>query len=165
MENRDRDGHEREHGLHTAAEIAVRMARGATVFVIAAVAGVGFVACGPEPLASVNSTQVVGEWAGTTSQAKAISFTVTSAGVTGATIGYQMQTGICTFSSTFPITTTEAMVVTDGKFTTGKTQIGQQVFVTASGEFTSSTEANGTILIQDAPCRDTLNLTWTATKQ
>ena len=151
--------------MHAAAgKNAVSGARAAIVVVVIAAAGGAFLGCGPEAVATIDTQQVIGEWAGTTSQAKVFSFTVSAAGVTGATVGYQM-TGTCTFSSTFPITTTQALAITNGKFTTGKTQIGQSVFLTASGEFTSATEANGTLLIQDAPCADTLNLTWTATKQ
>jgi hypothetical protein len=136
----------------------------AALLAVALAGIVGFVACGGGDDDGISPADVQGNWAGTTSQDKAITFTVNTSGVTAAVFTYQM-TGKCTFTSTLPITTTSALGITDGNFDTGKTQIGSGVFLTATGEFTSSTTATGTLLIQDAPCADTLNLTWTATKQ
>ncbi len=133
------------------------------VIAVVATAITGAVACGGDD-GTVSPSSAAGTWAGTTSQSKAIGFTVTTAGVTEATFTYQM-TGRCNFTSTLPITTTTALPITDGRFDTGKTQIGSALFLTATGQFTSSSAANGTLLIQDGTCADTLNLTWTASKQ
>jgi hypothetical protein len=130
-------------------------------FAIAALAGFG--ACSDDDLV-VDNGDVVGQWAGTTSQQKVLDFTVTPAGVADGQFGYQM-TGQCNFNTAHALNATQELEISDGKFTTGKTQVGAGVFVTIAGEFTSSTTATGTFLIQHAPCGDTLNITWTATKQ
>jgi hypothetical protein len=132
---------------------------------IAALAG--FTACS-EDEPTVASSAVVGEWSGTTSQQRSLNFSVSSGGVGDGSFGYVM-TGTCNFSVAHALNAAQPLTISDGKFTTGKTQIGTGTgggaFVTIDGEFTSSTTAKGTFLIQHAPCGDTLNLTWTATKQ
>lgn len=134
----------------------------AVVIAFTIVALAGFVACGDDDL-TVAPADVVGGWSGTTSQQRPLDFTVTSAGVAEGQFGYQM-TGQCNFTTAQPLNATDAVTISAGKFTTGRTQIGAGVFVTIEGEFTSSTTAKGTFLIQHAPCADTLNITWTATK-
>ena len=139
----------------------------AVVLAFTIVALGGFVACSEDDL-TVATSDVVGTWSGTTSQDRSLEFSVNSGGVTGGQFGYQM-TGTCNFTTAQAINTAEAVAITGGKFTTGKTQIGVGVgggaFITISGEFTSSTTAKGNVLIQHAPCGDTLNITWNATKQ
>ena len=134
----------------------------AVVIAFAIVATAGFAACSDDDL-TVAGGDVVGEWSGTTSQQRTLDFTVTSSGVAQGQFGYQM-TGQCNFNVAHPLNASPALAIDGGRFTTGKTQIGSGVFVTIDGEFTSSTTANGTFLIQHAPCADTLNITWTATK-
>lgn len=121
------------------------------------------VSCGKSD-SPVGTSDVVGAWVGTTSQQQPLSFTVASSGVTDGTFSYQM-THTCTSTTRIQITTTQPLPVNGGGFTTGKTQIGTSTFYTATGKFTSSTAATGTLLIQDGVCRDTLNLTWTASRQ
>jgi len=134
----------------------------AVVIAFAIVALAGFTACSEDDL-TVGNEDVIGAWAGTTSQQQALDFTVTSSGVADGQFGYQM-TGQCNFTLAQPLNAVQALEISGGKFTTGKTQLGAGVFVTIAGEFTSSTTATGTFLIQHAPCGDTLNITWTATK-
>lgn len=122
----------------------------------------GFAACS-EDVPTVAAADVVGEWTGTTSQQRALDFTVVPGGVSDGDFAYQM-TGQCNFTTSHALTTSNAIAISGGKFSSGKTQIGLGVFVTVSGEFTSSTTANGSVLIQHAPCGDTLNITWTASK-
>jgi hypothetical protein len=122
----------------------------------------GFVACSDEDL-TVATADVVGDWTGTTSQQRALGFTVNSGGVTEGDFAYQM-TGQCNFTTSHLLNASEAIAISGGKFTSGRTQVGLGVFVTVSGEFTSSTTAKGSVLIQHAPCSDTLNITWTAAK-
>lgn len=123
----------------------------------------GFAACSDDDL-TVASGDVVGSWSGTTSQNRDLDFTVTSQGVMDGGFAYQM-TGTCNFTIAQPVNASGGIPISHGKFTTGKTQLGTGVFLTIDGEFTSSTTARGTFLLQHAPCGDTLNLTWTATKQ
>ena len=133
-------------------------------FTIVAVAG--FAACGDEDL-TVATSEVVGDWSGTTSQQRTLDFTVTSSGVTAGSFGYQMA-GTCTFNVVHALNAAQPLAISRGKFSTGKTQIGVgtggAAYVTIAGEFTSSTTAKGTFLIEHAPCQDTLNITWTASK-
>jgi hypothetical protein len=136
--------------------------REALVIAFAIVVLAGLAACADDDL-TVASGDVIGAWSGTTSQQRAVDFTVMSSGVGDGEFGYQM-TGTCNFNTIHPINAADGMEIDRGKFTTGKTQIGSGAFVTISGEFTSSTTAKGTFLIQHAPCGDTLNITWTATK-
>jgi hypothetical protein len=138
----------------------------AVVIAFAIIAMTGFLACSDDDL-TVATGDVIGAWAGSSSQQQALDFTVASAGVASGQFGYQM-TGQCNFTSTHQLNASEALEIGRGKFTTGKTQIGAgsngPAFITISGEFTSSTTATGTILIQHAPCQDTVTIAWTATK-
>jgi hypothetical protein len=126
------------------------------------VALAGFVACGDDEL-TVATGDVIGEWSGTTSQQRALEFTVVSEGVSEGQFGYQM-TGQCNFTTAQALNAQGSMAISRGKFSTGKTQIGLGAFITISGEFTSSTTAKGDFLIEHGPCGDTLNINWTATK-
>ncbi len=129
---------------------------------LAALAGFAS-SCSDDDL-TVATADIVGVWSGTTSQQRPLEFNVESSGVADGQFGYQM-TGTCNFTTSQVINAAEGIPVSSGKFTTGKTQIGAGVFITIAGEFTSSTTATGTFLIQHAPCGDTLNISWSATKQ
>jgi hypothetical protein len=119
-------------------------------------------ACGDsdDPIAA---DDVAGEWTGSTSQGQPLAFTVTRQGVTDGQFGYTMSRS-CKFTDAFAISAPDPLRVEAGRFSTGRTQVGQTVFLTITGEFTSSTRATGTMLIQHAPCSDTLNISWDATK-
>lgn len=133
------------------------------VVTLAALAAVGGASACGDSTDPIDEGDVVGEWSGTTSQGRPVAFTVSEDGVTDAQFGYSMSRS-CTFTDVFSITAPDPLEVEDARFSTGKTQVGQAVFVTIHGEFTSSSRATGTMLIQHAPCSDTLNLTWSATK-
>jgi hypothetical protein len=127
-------------------------------------AAAGFAACGAND-DSIGPQQAAGNWAGATSQAKPMLFTVTSAGVSQATFTYVLQGSRCSATFTLLVPTTQPLSIAGGRFTIAQTQIGQNLFISATGRFASSTTATGTFVVQDGQCGDTLNLTWNATKQ
>ena len=91
--------------------------------------------------------------------------TVTSAGVSDATFTYVLQGSHCGYTSMLQIPSTQAMPINGGRFTMERTQAGAALFISATGQFASSTQATGTLLVQDGQCGDTLSVTWSATKQ
>ncbi|HYV98915.1 MAG TPA: hypothetical protein VE967_15780 [Gemmatimonadaceae bacterium] len=121
------------------------------------------VACGSES-SSEPAVNRVGDWSGTTSQDKAMSFGVTSSGVDAPTFTYVLQGTKCGYTSTISIPTPDGLHVTSNHFSMDKTQLGQALFVYATGDFTGAADATGTFTVQDGQCGDTLNLTWTAKK-
>lgn len=135
--------------------------RRAVVAALAFAAAAGFAACADD--SALAPADVAGSWTGATSQNQPVTLTVTNEGVSEGSFSYQMQ-GVCTFTATAVITTQEVLPIDGASFTTGKTQIGYDTFLTASGKFSSPTAATGTLTIAHGPCRDTLELTWHAAK-
>ena len=138
--------------------------RGTAVLLLALAANAGFAACAANGDA-IGPEDVAGSWTGFTSQDKAMLLTVTSAGVSHATFTYVLQGARCGYTSTLQIPTIQAMVISGGRFTLARTQIGSSLFISATGEFASAAKAAGTFLVQDGQCGDTLSLTWSAARQ
>ncbi len=113
----------------------------------------------------IGPRDAAGNWAGSTSQDKGMLFTVTSAGVSDATFTYVLQGSRCGYTSMLQIPAAQAMPINGGRFVMERTQAGAALFISATGQFASSTRATGTLLVQDGQCGDTLSVTWSATKQ
>jgi len=105
-----------------------------------------------------------GTWSGTTSQSLAVSFNITSQGITSATLDYQLSGSFCSYNATVTVGGSAPVPITNGQFNTGSIQIGGSATMSATGRFTSSTQANGTISIVDGGCNGSVNLTWNATR-
>ena len=107
----------------------------------------------------------VGTWSGTTSQGRAISFTVTAAGVTGGALSYLVVGTGCTVDASVTIGGSAAAPVQNNQFTAVIDLSGSLgVIYTINGTFTSNTNAGGTLNVNDLDCNGTLNTSWTATK-
>ena len=116
-----------------------------------------FLACSD----STGPIDPVGSWSGQTSQNRAVAFTVTSAGITEATINYRVVGDFCT--ATIETTVGGAAVSIENNAFQVEFSTGSADF-TVSGTFTSSSAANGTLVVDDFQCGGTVNATWTASK-
>jgi len=121
-------------------------------------------ACGGDGTGLGGVTPATGTWSGTTSQSRAVSFEVTSQGITSATLNYQLSGSACSYTATTTVGSSSPLPITNGQFDTGSLQIGSNATMSATGRFTSATQANGTISIVDGDCGGSLNLTWNASK-
>lgn len=121
-------------------------------------------ACGDGGTGPGALTPATGTWSGSTSQSRALSFTVTAQGITSATLEYQLSGSSCSLTSTVTVSGSSPVPITNGQFDTGSFPIGSSSTMRATGRFTSATQANGTIEISDGRCGGSLNLTWNATR-
>ena len=107
----------------------------------------------------------VGSWSGTTSQGRALSFTITARGLASASLDWRLTGTACSYNATATLSSSSPTPVTQTSFTATYPLSGSfGADFTISGTFTSSTAAHGTLLIADVSCGGTLNATWTATK-
>jgi hypothetical protein len=124
------------------------------------VAALSVVSCGSaDPL---GPNDVVGTWAGSTSQEREISFVVSGGNFAEGSFSYSLPGG-----DACPAII-GAVVIQGGpavpiEFVLPRTQIGQNTFLSAAGTFTSSSQANGSFTVEDRGCVTAIN--WTATKQ
>ena len=103
----------------------------------------------------------VGVWSGTTSQGRAVAFTVTSQGITEATIAYRVVGAFCTADVEITIGGAPVAIV-NNEFET-EFGIGSAI-LTVAGKFNSSTAASGTLVVDDFNCDGTVTTNWSATK-
>lgn len=106
-----------------------------------------------------------GTFAGLTSQNRSLSFDVTPQGITTATLNYQLAGSVCSYTATVTVGSSSPAPVTNGQFNTGSFPVGPNATMSATGRFTSATQATGTIAIVDGDCSGSVNLTWNATRQ
>jgi hypothetical protein len=131
----------------------------------AAAAGLlAFAACGDDGTGPGAVTPATGTWSGSTSQARPMSFTVTSQGITSATLEYQLTGTSCGFTGTITVSSSSPVPITNGQFDTGSFPVGSSSTMRATGRFTSATQGNGTISISDGSCGGSVSLTWTASR-
>jgi hypothetical protein len=112
-----------------------------------------------------------GNWQGTTSHGKTISFTIVNDAFTSFSIGYAAAGSGCTADGTSTITYTTPKPITGSSFTITTTGFAPSALsYTVIGTFNSSTSASGTAsftLIQSTPlpiCNATGSSTWNSTK-
>jgi hypothetical protein len=107
---------------------------------------------------------VAGEWSGSTSQDREILFVVVDGNVAVGTFNYTLDgEGCAAITGGVVIQGGAAVPIEDDEFTIPRTQIGQNTFLTAEGEFTSASSANGTFTVEDRGCATTVM--WTASKR
>jgi hypothetical protein len=130
---------------------------GATLIALSACGGDG--GTGPGAV-----TPSPGTFSGSTSQSRSLSFIVTSQGITSATLNYQLSGSGCSYTATVTVGSSSPVPITNGQFDTGPFPVGANATMTATGRFTSATQANGNISIVDGGCGGSVNLTWNASK-
>jgi hypothetical protein len=107
----------------------------------------------------------VGSWSGTTSQGRALSFTITAQGLASASLDWHLAGTACSYDARATLSSSSPTPVAPPSFTATYPLSGSfGADFTISGTFTSSTAAHGTLVIADVSCSGTLNATWTATK-
>lgn len=107
----------------------------------------------------------VGSWSGSTSQGRALSFTITAQGLSSASLDWHLAGTACSYDATATLNSSNPMPVSRPSFTATYPLMGSfGADFTITGTFTSSTAAHGTLVIVDGQCSGTLNATWNATK-
>lgn len=115
--------------------------------------------------ASLTAADLAGTWAGTTSQSLGISFTVTSQGITSASLSYRLSGSRCSYTADVTLGSSQPLAIINGQFDTGDFFLGPNTRLQAAGRFTSRTQGNGSAIIEDGQCGGTTNLTWSASKR
>lgn len=130
---------------------------------VACAVACGLVAsCGSKD--AVGPGVITGTWAGSTSQDRAIELVVDGNNVAEGTFSYVLQGESCSgVTGAVVIQGGASVPIEDGEFRIPRTQIGQTVFLTAEGVFTSSTAASGSFTLEDRECETRVD--WTATRQ
>lgn len=112
-----------------------------------------------------------GTWSGTTSQGRAISFTIASNRLTTFSIGYSLSGGGCTTSGTSVVNYSSPPSVSAAGFVVAIIGVGNpRLSFTATVDFNSTTSAAGTVsftFVQTSPlpaCNATANATFTLAK-
>ena len=113
---------------------------------------------------SLSPEDLVGTWTGTTSQGRAMGFTVTGAGLTGASLSYHLDGTFCSYDSQMEFSLGTPIEIIDLEFEALNFTIGVGKTLTVSGQFTSASEASGSASISDSDCSGTATFTWTAGK-
>ena len=108
---------------------------------------------------------VIGSWAGSTSQERDISFVVSGGNFAEGSFSYSLPggDGCPAITGAVVIQGGPAVPIDDLEFIIPRTQIGQNTFLSADGTFTSASQANGTFTVEDRGCVTTIG--WTAIKQ
>ena len=107
----------------------------------------------------------VGSWSGTTSQGRALSFTIIAGGLASASLDWRLNGATCSYDAQATLSSSSPTPVTTPSFTATYPLAGSfGADFTISGTFTSSTAAHGTLVIADVSCNGTLNATWSAAK-
>lgn len=103
-----------------------------------------------------------GEWIGTTSQGKEISFTVSDHGFVSMSVDFSFDFGSCRISGPTFFSQKAPRIIVDNTFSE---QVSSRVSVT--GMFSSDTSASGTISgkVNRMECRGSDEATWTAKKK
>jgi hypothetical protein len=106
----------------------------------------------------------VGNWSGKSGIDSAITFTVTSEGVTQAHLAFRL-TGNCTVTGFTNPTYTTPVVIANGTFS--RSTSSAPLTHTLAGSFSSNTAASGTLSVaySSGGCSASMNTNWTATKQ
>ena len=131
----------------------------ACAMLFAAVAG-----CGSDE-GPVGSSDVTGTWEGETSQDREIVFIVESGSVAQGEFSYTLSGDGCGGGTGAVVIQGGAAVpIESGEFSFPRTQIGQDTFLSAEGEFTTASSASGTLTVEDGD-RCTVVAAWSATKQ
>lgn len=113
----------------------------------------------------VAASDVSGTWEGSTSQQREIAFIVESGTVAQGSFSYTLSGDGCDGGTGgIVIQGGAAVPIQSGEFAFPRTQIGQTSFLSAEGEFTTSTSAAGTFTVEDGDSC-TMTISWTATKQ
>jgi hypothetical protein len=124
---------------------------------------VALAACG-DGTGPATVTPATGTWSGSTSQSRALSFAVTAQGITSATLNYQLSGSGCSYTATVTVSGSAPVPIANGQFSTGAIPIGTNATMSATGRFTSATQANGSVSITDGGCGGSVSLTWTASR-
>jgi len=125
-------------------------------------AALSAVSCGSaDPL---GPNDVVGTWAGSTSQEREISFVVSGGNFAEGSFSYSLPggDGCPAITGAVVIQGGPAVPIDELEFVLPRTQIGQDTFLSAAGRFTSASQANGTFTVEDRGCVTTID--WTASK-
>jgi hypothetical protein len=148
--------------LRRAPEVSTRTIRPLVLRAALALAALSVASCGSaDPL---GPDDVIGTWAGSTSQERDISFVVSGGNFAEGTFSYTLPggEGCPSITGAVVIQGGPAVPIEGLEFSIPRTQIGQNTFLTADGTFTSSSQANGTFTVDDRGCVTTIG--WTASK-
>lgn len=106
-----------------------------------------------------------GDWTGKSGIDSSITFTVTSAGITEAYLGFRVGGSSCTVRGWTSPTFTTPITITNGSFTHDVNS--SPLSYTFSGTFNSNTAASGTLTMEysSGGCSAASSTVWNATKQ
>ncbi|MFN8489699.1 MAG: hypothetical protein U0350_19095 [Caldilineaceae bacterium] len=120
----------------------------------------------PVPPTATSKPSYDGEWNGTTSQGKAISFTILNNGIVAVSVDFSFEFTSCGVSSISGPTSfwqqAPKASITESAFSVSVSER-----TTVTGLFSSDTSAAGSLIadVSDLGCKGTNEATWTATKQ
>jgi len=120
----------------------------------------GLVACGD----SLSPEDLTGTWSGTTSQGRAVGFTVVAAGLSQVSLSYHLNGTFCSYDSDLEFTLGTPLEIIDLEFEAVNFSIGVSTPLTVSGAFTYESEARGSASISNPECGGKANFTWEAQK-
>lgn len=108
-----------------------------------------------------------GEWQGTTSQGRALSFTVVEGGISRIQFALEVRGDVCTVTSSGSATRTPPWPISGNSFSAETGVLPSQR--TFAGTFTSSSSASGTYTLRlrrefNQPCTASADLTWIASR-
>ncbi len=105
-----------------------------------------------------------GEWSGTTSQSKPISFTVTGSGITSVTVGFRTENSFCSSEGSMTSTFSQPLSISNNSFTLSMGGGGPgSTSISGSGTFNSQSSASGNLQFSN-DC-GSASATWSATKR